>query len=259
MIRPISIAKILFLLCIACVPFKTQAQSSQNIFEQAAKAYEQKNYVEAIKQYESLTSAGYVNPELLYNLGNAHFREGHIGQAIRFYHKALRQSPDNAQIQHSLSIAEKRIREPIPQIPEQIWTSAWNKILYQLGANGLFILGWLLYIIIIALIGHQIWTKTASDWRRRALMLLVPFATLLLIAGFLASNENSDTASKMAVVVATQTDLRLQANNVSKSLRVLPEGTIVTFLTPKSQADWQQVRIPNGDTGWLKRTTLADI
>ena len=188
-------------------------------------------------------------------MGNAHFREGHLGQAIRYYEKTLETAPFDRHAVHSLRIAQKRIAEPIAEMPIPIWTSSWRLLVHYLGASGLLLMGLLLYLVVMGLLAHWIWYKNTIPWRRRTLMVLVPIALVFLGAGYLASVQYGKRSA--AVVVSDRTNLRASADEAAKVVRVVTEGIVVDVV--QSKTAWTQARLPNGDIGWLKSGSVAKI
>ena len=50
---------------------------------------ENSKYIDAIKKYESILEKGYHSSNILYNLGNAYYRNDNIGQAVWAYLSSL--------------------------------------------------------------------------------------------------------------------------------------------------------------------------
>lgn len=62
--------------------------SAQEQFFEANRAYKDDRYSAAVEGYRKLVDDGYVSGHIYYNLGNAFFRLGEVGQAILFYERA---------------------------------------------------------------------------------------------------------------------------------------------------------------------------
>jgi len=75
--------------------------------QEANKAYTERNFQQAIKDYEALLHQGR-SVALYYNLGNAYYRTDNITQAILNYERALRLSPGNSDIRFNLQLARSK-------------------------------------------------------------------------------------------------------------------------------------------------------
>src|SRR3990170_1403577 len=83
--------KLLSIAAICSLPSLALAQEEPaEIFRAANQAYDQKSFSTAVDQYQTLLEKGTVSAAVYYNLGNAYFRLGNLGEAIWCYRKALK-------------------------------------------------------------------------------------------------------------------------------------------------------------------------
>ncbi|MDX1524104.1 MAG: tetratricopeptide repeat protein [Anaerolineae bacterium] len=88
-----------------------RAQEPSNLAEvmlQANESYEAGDYRKAIENYEIIVASGVENSNVYYNLGNAYFQNGDLGQTILNYRRAQRLEPRDAQIAANLRLARSR-------------------------------------------------------------------------------------------------------------------------------------------------------
>ncbi|MBK7818975.1 MAG: tetratricopeptide repeat protein [Sphingobacteriaceae bacterium] len=64
------------------------ASFSNDLIQKAEKAYDNKNYKEAISCYQKLINEGNKSYELYFNLGNSYYRNKELGYAIYYYEMA---------------------------------------------------------------------------------------------------------------------------------------------------------------------------
>jgi len=88
-IKPLKIG--LFILGISC-SLPTEA-STKSLFQQGNQAMKKRAYAQAITAYEKASNANPDSPEILYNLGNAHYRAGHYALATTYYEAAADNAP----------------------------------------------------------------------------------------------------------------------------------------------------------------------
>lgn len=84
------------------------------VFVDAGKAYDEGRVQDAARQYEELVALGYRSPEVLFNLGNAYFRGGALGKAIRSYREAQYQVPRDPDIAANLNFAAQTAGVQLP-------------------------------------------------------------------------------------------------------------------------------------------------
>ena len=77
-------------------------------FLEANNYMENSKYTDAIKKYESILEKGYVNSNILYNLGNAYFRNDKIGQSVWAYLSSLNLDPRNSDTIYNLNVAQTK-------------------------------------------------------------------------------------------------------------------------------------------------------
>ena len=82
----------------------SQANPDQ-LFQEANQAYDQKDYSAAVDKYKTLLDSGAATASVYYNLGNAAFRLGNLGQAIWSYRKAQKLSPNDRDLKENLEFA----------------------------------------------------------------------------------------------------------------------------------------------------------
>jgi len=235
------------------VPAQAQVNDAVLAFDAGNEQFEKGAYQQALQSYQQAIDAGFVSGALYYNMGNAYFRLDQLGQAIRYYEKARRLMPENAELQHNLDVARSQIATPISSLPTPVWETWWDRFVLRVGAFPFFIAGLLFYTLAAALIGHRIWSSTRNPWLRRVLSASLILGVVLLTIAFAASLN----PTQRAVVVADTAALREAPADTAATELDVPEGVLVDVL--QRQDTWLEVRLPNGVTGWIQATTTADV
>ena len=241
------------LLLLLAVPAQAQVNDAVLAFDAGNEQFEKGAYQQALQSYQQAIDAGFVSGALYYNMGNAYFRLDQLGQAIRYYEKARRLMPENAELQHNLDVARSQIATPISSLPTPVWETWWDRFVLRVGAFPFFIAGLLFYTLAAALIGHRIWSSTRNPWLRRVLSASLILGVVLLTIAFAASLN----PTQRAVVVADTAALREAPADTAATELDVPEGVLVDVL--QRQDTWLEVRLPNGVTGWIQATTTADV
>ena len=87
----ICVALLLGALC-GVVPAVAQNLDAESIWERGNTLYTAGDYNGALAVYDSIQKEGLVSAKLFYNMGNANFKSGKIGEAILYYNKAQNKS-----------------------------------------------------------------------------------------------------------------------------------------------------------------------
>jgi tetratricopeptide (TPR) repeat protein len=145
------------ILCLLCLPFALMAQEERHLNRKGVDAYEDKeykdaildwqkaikanpdtpalyenlghghyrneNYEEAVKNYMKPSEAGAMNSaDQFYNLGNALLQSGEYDKSIEAYKQALRSKPDHYNSKYNMSLAraiKKRMQQQQKQQQQQ--------------------------------------------------------------------------------------------------------------------------------------------
>jgi len=95
-----------------------EAQTPEEMFQQANDQYREGRYNQAADQYESLLGRGIVSAPLFFNLGNSYYRMGRHAEAILAYERALRLEPGDEDAVFNLKLARMRTIDRIEPVPE---------------------------------------------------------------------------------------------------------------------------------------------
>ena len=136
----------------------------QSLFGEANNFFINKNYKKSIELYEQIIETGQENSTVFYNLGNAYYRLGDIGQAIWAYRNANRFSPRDKDITHNLKIAEAKKIDRINSPQLFILHDFYRKIKSSITIFELIFLGGILFFILSLL-----WIKQSFSGKRNGL------------------------------------------------------------------------------------------
>ena len=92
--------------------------NADNTFEQANNLYNDGEYKQAIKLYDSLINSNITSSNIYYNIGNSYFKLDDIPNAILYYEKAKKIEPNNLDIIYNIELANTHIADKIEQVPQ---------------------------------------------------------------------------------------------------------------------------------------------
>jgi len=230
------------------------AQTSPDSVQQARAAYDRGDYSAAATLYQSLATSGAQSAELFYNLGNAEFKAGHLGQAVAAFRRALKRAPQDEDIRFNLEYVRAFIHQPGEHKgPLAHWLeNAFDFFTGHELALGALAVFWMLSGFTAGLIlirgSSRIWLR----WVTAGLAL-----AFLLLAGWGVARLAVDRATQWGVIIASRSEARNGPNQEFQVGFVIPEGREVRVLG--HEGNWIAVGLPSeGYKGWIKREDLAE-
>lgn len=226
-------------------------------WEMANKSYIDGDYNRAIAEYRAIYDEGEYSMKLYYNLANAYFKAGEIGNAILFYNRALRLAPASDDIRHNLALAEAQTKDRIAVVPE-FFLNRWLRSM----ANSMSCMAWsvislvmlalLISFLLIFLLATHIPARKAGFYGAVVSLMLFVATTAFALA------VRSDMLSReSAIVMSSAISIKSSPDNSATDLFVLHEGTKVRIL---SQVDeWCEVVIADGKKGWTLKSNIEQI
>lgn len=233
-----------------------QAASPEETFEQANSLYAEGKFNEAVELYTSLLEEDYISAPLFYNLGNAYFKGNRNVEAILYFEKALKMNPRNADYLHNLAVANSKIENNADKLSEFFINAWWKNLASFFSSTGWSILALILFWTGVGAV--LVWLFAVKRKYKKIGFFIAPVFILLSIIPFLLANsraqfiENSQTAIVMEVdkTLKTAPDSTVDVGEIAAGTKVKLLDTI---------GEWKKVQTPNGEIGWLKKSTLAEI
>jgi len=227
------------------------------LFEQGNEAYQSENYSEAIRLYESIVTRGYDSGVLYFNLGNAYYRIGNIGQTILNYERAARRMPNDPNVAFNLKLANLGVKDKI-DVPPVFFLFRW----YQGGVNLLSARGWaVLFAALLLLTVMSFAVLLNVDFRRLRLFLrtvcLIAGILGLLVAGLFIQKYHNETADDQGVVMSGTVSSLAAPQAGSTELFMVHEGTRVRILD--SDEHWLKIELIDGKQGWVPQSDVIKI
>lgn len=216
------------------------------VFDAAARSYEQGRFREAATRYESVRTNGIVTPSILYNLGNAWLKQGHIGRAIAFYRQAQQLSPRDSDIESNLKYARSKVAGAaippvgvVPAVLARLSAGEWGTA--AVVAN---------LVCGVLLVVRDLRPKTREKISGLAWVVSFLAISLFAIALFVGIQTR-----RPAGVIITQASVRFGPLQESQVAFTLPDGAEVRATDRKG--DWTEIVDGTHRRGWVPATNLV--
>jgi tetratricopeptide (TPR) repeat protein len=247
-------------LLLMLVPFGLRAQESypDSLWKAGVEAYTQGNFQQALADWEDVQETGVTSTQLLYNLGNAYFKNGEIAPAILWWERALKESPSDKDIVYNLEYARSLTQDRIDVVPEFFLKTWARKSCHSLPSNAWAALSLVFLAVTLAL--ALLFLLGASSGKRRLGFFgaIVALLCTLCTWGF-ARWQNSDLKSQeYAIVMKPVSSVGSSPSaDSAKDLFILHEGTKVRILDNVS--GYTNIELADGRQGWIQSKDIEVI
>lgn len=214
-------------------------------FHEANRLYEQGDYPAAIAAYERLLENDQSSVALYFNLGNAWFKSGRIGQAIWHYRRARELNPRDADVRANLRFARNQAGAPDSEGRLQRWVgwlslNEWTVV--SVGCFGIWVVG-----MIARQVSARSW-RWLRFWTRLSLVAWVVSAMALAIAW-------QDRFGNQTAVVVADGEVHYGPFAESQTNYAVADGMELKVIDRRE--GWVQVEEARRGIGWIDRTRVA--
>lgn len=234
-----------------------QAEDSGSLFELANLKYQEGKHDSSALLYSQIIDMGYTSHELYFNAGNAFYKTGDFTKAILNYERALKIKPGNPDYMHNLKLANENIIDRLGAPSMVFYEEAWRNFLSKASANNRGTIGIVLLWIAVLLFAFYLFMNNPGikkiSFFSSIGALLIGF--LFLFISFV--QHNNEQSNKHAIIFADSEYVKSSPNDESKNLFLLHSGTKVKVIGELK--DWKQVKLPNGNSGWIINSAIEII
>lgn len=227
------------------------------LFQESNELYRNGKYYEAIDKYKQIIETGYEHAYLYYNLANAYYRINDFPKSIYYYEKALKLKPRFKDAKFNLQLAKATILPNIQEVPEPFYTQIINNL------SSLFdIKEWTIMSITLAFItAILIFIFLILQTHRLKMFLFyssILFLTILIFSLLLGYARYHDTVKpNYAIIMQSSATIKSSPDQQSTDIYIAPAGLKVKILSTLS--DWYEVKLPDGNKGWINKDALEII
>jgi len=224
-----------------------QDRESIALFMEANQAYENQNFANSATLYEALIEKGHRNGHLYYNLGNAHYRLGNLGQAIGYYLQARHDLPRHEDLIANLAYARQQTTDQ-KENQEHSWRETFEE-----WSGPLSLKEWLLFLIVCN--GFFWGIAVLRLFYRREI-----FSWLLFLSGGLTVFLGVGAFIKwwaplpLGIILPQESAIYSAPHPQATVLFQLHEGTEVVIEDEAKQ--WRKVRFESTQKGWIEKKNL---
>jgi tetratricopeptide (TPR) repeat protein len=236
---------------------KSLSASPDSLLSKANQYYIDGNFDQAAELYQILVDSGYHNAELYYNLGNSYFKLNRIHYSIINFERAHILKPYDEDIEFNLEYARTFTIDRIEPIPVFFLVKWYRSVKGMLTSNAWawVSLGLFAATLIFALL---FWFSFSAIRKRLFFSLGIITLTLFIFSSVFSAQEKKRLSLRNeAIVFQTVVTVKSSPGESGKELFILHSGTKVTIT--KTIGNWVEIRIIDGNKGWIPSNTIELI
>lgn len=241
---------------VACLTTPLSAVSVDEMWNEAARYYADKEYESAAECYERLFEYG-ESASLYYNYANALYKSGNLGGAILNYERALLLDPSDEDILFNLEYANRMKTDKIEPVG-RFFLSEWLDTLgHKLSSDSWAYMGIATFVLMLALLLLYLFGRNMA-LRKTAffssLVLLVITVTSFVYAFYIKNDVENNLK---AIVMSGSVSVKSSPDDGGTEVFVIHEGTKVTVKSTLNV--WSEIVLADGNVGWLPSEDIQII
>ena len=220
-------------------------------------AYRVADYQKAIELYKQELHNG-ESAAVFHNLGNCYYRIGNLSQAVLCYERALKYSPMDKDIQHSLEVTQRKTIDRLPSDGDILFTRWYKGLLSVMSIDAwtytaIASLVLSLILFLLYLFADNILVRRLAFYMSLTFFVLFAFGNL-----FAWQRKNILTTHDTAVVVGETLMVKSSPADNASDACIIHEGTTLT-ITDRDIKGWYAIRLSDGRQGWIKTKEVEEI
>jgi len=215
-------------------------------------AYAAGDYAAAAHSYEAILADGVESGPLLFNLGNAYFKNGDTPRAIANYMRAERLLPRDPDVAANLAYA-REVAQIEPR-PDPLWRRAIFIAAYRLAGGELALLAAVVWWLACAFFAARLLRPAQATGFGRGARLSCATA-FYLFAALVYRNANLELHDVAVVTADKEAVVRFEPSATGTQHFAATPGTALS-VTDRHD-DWLQVADADGRRGWIPAAALT--
>lgn len=237
---------------------QVSAQDSTRILWEKANAYyTTEEYQKAISAYEQIVQEGQESAKLYFNLGNAYYKTGDINNAILNYERAKLLAPQDEDIEFNLNLAQQFVVTDIEELPQPFFVRWRNRIINLFPADSWSVISIGAFILFLVLLGAFLFSRSVALKRVAFWFGILAIIVSGFSFSFAARQKKKLLERDAAIVFCPRVTVKSAPAETGTDLFLLYEGVKVEI--SDSLNTWKEIRLSDGNIGWLPDSCIVKI
>ncbi len=228
-----------------------------DLLQKANEHYTKEEFKQAIDVYNQILMMNLESPEVYFNLGNAYYKTNQYTQAILNYERAKLLSPDDEDIEFNLQVANQHVVDSIQELPGVFIVRWWDSLVNSQTTDTWAIISIISFLLFLILAGLYFFARS-GDMRRIAFWSACFLVAISISSWSFATKQKSRLVNHTyAILIQPSVTVKSSPSEKGTNLFVVHEGLKVK-ITDKL-GDWLEVRLADGNKGWLPVESIERI
>lgn len=246
------------ILLLMMFPLCVFAFDGKESFSKATGLYNAGQFEQARAIYSELLDSGYVNSIIHYNLGNTYYRLNKIPQAILNYERAKLLDPLNDDINFNLKLANLKIVDKFEPLPKLFFIEWYEELLDFANSDTWAYASIILIWVTLLFVFLTFWFSFPFSVKKSLFMTAVLTFIIGVFTMFMTFRVSvKENLKNNAIIFVPSVYIKSSPDNNATDLFILHEGTKLQIL--ESINDWYEVKIQNGNVGWIQKNNFEVI
>lgn len=242
----------LFALCVAG-GLKAQ-ESVGSIAESATQYYAAGDYAAAVEAYHLLLRAGVEDATIYFNLGNAYYEQGEIGQALLFYRRAHELSPRDWDLNANMALVRQ---QRLDRQGEEVFLLD-GLTAFTSGMLTFDELSWLMIILWSGLFGVGLAYLVRADWHDILRGPLIALGVCVVVGLILLGSRAYTNALRPSAVV-TDAVVTVMSGPSEDYLAIYRLYGAAEVRILEQRGEWVRFVLPDLRQGWMPLAALTRV
>lgn len=248
--------RILLILSLLCMIFGVMAVEPQRT-QEAETLYREGKYSEAADIYKQILSEGMESSQLYYNLGNCYYKAGENTQAVISYERALLLNPSDGMARYNLEMAEKNVVDKIEVLPELFLVRWYKELITYFSADQWGYISVGLFILFLVMAAFFFYSSSVGIKKIGFVVGVILFFLMIGTVSFAFRQNGRQTEREYAIIVTPSVTVKGAPDNSGTDLFLIHEGLKVRVVG--SLGNWYNIRLADGNEGWIAKSDIEKI
>lgn len=247
--------KYILTILFSCVFALAYAETDARM-QQALTACQEGNFEEAINTYETILSEGKESATLYYNLGYAYYKSGQLGRAVLNMERSKRLAPNDQDVIANLEQAYS-LTDQMQTLEPVFFVRWWHSFTNMMGSDGWAWMFIIVFVLFLLGVSGFLFADSVAIRKAGFFSAIVLFFVGVLALSISVNKRNDVVDGQEAIIMSASVTLTTSPDKNGSEMAVLHEGTHVDIVS--ELGEWIEVRLKDGNVGWLKKAEVEVI
>lgn len=233
------------------------AVADPEMSSEAEQLYRDGKYQEAAELYQKILAEGQESSKLYYNLGNAYYKMGENTQAILNYERALLLDPSDGMARYNLRMAQHAIVDKIDVLPELFLIRWYKGMVTYFSADQWGYISVGLFILFLVMAALFFYSGRVGVKKTGFIIGIIAFLLTLATIFFAMQQERRISQRDYAIITTPSVTVKGAPDHSGTDLFLIHEGLKVQITG--ELGDWYNIRLADGNEGWVAKSDLEKI